>query len=98
MVVRANKKDGVGGHIATYASSNCIYDRNTIADSTAGLSLYTRSGFTGPGLAFGTNNIVWGTAEMDADNIDFTTADFKRPAKRAARVLDAPSVASGLRS
>lgn len=52
----------VGIGIATYASSNVLYEGNTIANSTAGLSLYLRAGFTGAGHAFGTNNIVWGNA------------------------------------
>jgi parallel beta-helix repeat protein len=51
--------NGIG--IACYASSDCLFYQNTLANCTAGLSLYTRAGFTGPGLAFATNNIVWGS-------------------------------------
>ena len=61
VVVRNSLIYNVGIGIATYASSDCLYKQNTIADSTAGLSLYTRAGFTGPGSALATNNIIWGS-------------------------------------
>jgi hypothetical protein len=60
VVVRHSLIYNVGIGIATYASSNCLFLGNTIAQSTSGLSLYVRAGFPGPGHATGTNNIIWG--------------------------------------
>lgn len=49
---------GIG--VAAYAASNCVISQSTVADCITGLSLYTRAGHPGPGLASGTNLIVWG--------------------------------------
>jgi hypothetical protein len=69
----------VGIGIATYASSNCVYAQNTIADSTSGLSLYLRAGFTGPGHGSGSNNIVWGNVTnvhlVSGATLDLTSSD-----------------------
>jgi parallel beta-helix repeat protein len=60
VVVRNTVIYNIGIGLSAYASSNLVFQNNTVFGSEFGIRLYERTAGNGAGHAFATNNIVWG--------------------------------------
>jgi parallel beta-helix repeat protein len=78
-IVHNNLIYDAGTGISCYASSNCVFTQNTVANCDLGLRLYLRPDHPGPAYGTATNNIFWdnihSVSVTDGSRLDIAYSD-----------------------